>query len=218
MARLFTSGFETTSTTSGVEFTTVSGGPTIQNTVARLSLGYAGKITSLSAGTAKYFSHQFATADSTNNLFARTYFRVDTYPNASSAIGGFFGTTGNPVAGVVLNSNGTLDIFDNAGSLMATSSALTTGQWYRLEHQNHSNSGHASFYIDGTALFDHSTGSLTAAGAYRWGGNCDGFNTGASTGTWYFDDIAINDGTAGGSQSAFPGSGKVLLRDSALCE
>src|SRR3972149_206729 len=76
MARQMSIGFELNEVSPGVEWTNTSGAPNapaIQSTVVR-SGTYAGRITSLSSGTPKWFSHQFANSPSTAQWWHRMYF------------------------------------------------------------------------------------------------------------------------------------------------
>lgn len=207
MARLFTSGFESNSTTTGVEFTTLSGSPTISGSGAR-SGTYQGTITSLTASTEKSFAYRFSNLDSSANTYVRFYFFITTLPNASTIIGGFVDSIGNISSALKLLITGVLQISNNAGATLFSTSALSTGQWYRFEHRQSDVDALIEFYLDG-ALIGTATATATSAyNQYVWGGNLGGFNA-ATTLSIGFDDIAINDAT-GGSQNGYPGSGKVL--------
>lgn len=214
MARLWSSGFELNSTTASVEFNPVSG--TIQSSVVR-SGSYAGRVTTPTSGTFKGFGFQFAAADAAGPYFVRFYIRVDTLPNALTRIFGFqndAGTVQSPT--LKMTTGGAIGLFVNNGSTQvgSNSSALSTGQWYRVEVKYDatpaSGSRIAELYIDGSLIASSNT--LTSTDIINTDGIFLGANLGGETATvcdLFFDDIALNDST-GSAQTGYPGAGSVV--------
>jgi hypothetical protein len=92
---------------------------------------------------------------------------------------------------------------------------LSTGTWYRVEYKYEDDPGTVQVRLDGSEIL-----SATADGANVQAirlGLCStsqvaGVACGGdflTTGTLYFDDIALNDST-GGSQTAWPGAGSIV--------
>lgn len=211
MARLFSSGFELNSTAARMEWTNVSGSPTISSTTVR-SGGYACRIVSLSSGTPKYFSQQVLGSGATANVcYIRFYLYVNTLPSAANTI--FYISGGLGTAGLIkLTSSGALQLFNNTSQVGSDSSNLSTGTWYRVEiYQDKSGSAGSHVLtarIDGTNFA--SSSSLTLAdGAHDiyLGGNTK--SEAQTVGEWFFDDVAINDNT-GSYQNSWPGDGKII--------
>ena len=212
MARLWSSGFELNSLTSGVEWDTTSGSPTIQSTVVR-SGSYALKVNSLSSGNIQGVSHNI-NRDSGPKYF-RFYFRYDSLPSAETSLTQLFDSyifNLMPVFYVTLNTSGQLTLYSTGGTSIGSSSSLSSGTWYRIEYYYDftpaSGSQIVEAKLDGTTFASSSsisTGLLP--GLVRFGGNVT--NDSATGGTFYFDDIAINDST-GSFQNSWPGAGSIV--------
>jgi len=210
MARLWQSGFELNSVTAGVEFTTIVGSPTIQNTTVRTG-GFAGRVTSIVAATAKYFSYQFSATDLSTDIYARFYFRAGTLPNGNTLIASLWNSATNDSAFVLLSSAGLISLGDNNGTVLASSKTLVTGQWYRIEIRTFKTSNIITLLVDGVTVATESgvTGATETVNQLLIGANIDANGNAASAGDFYFDDIAINDAT-GGNQNSFPGAGQII--------
>ena len=171
MARLWSSGFELNTITSGEEFGTAGG--TIQTTVVR-SGTYAGRITSLSSGAPKQFSQNFASVNSNGPFFFRAYFRVATLPTAENTIISLENSTGAGVliVYITLDETGVLRLRDEDGVIGSPSSVLSLGTWYRIELQYDRTGASGSHIVnarlDGTQFAGSSTRSLST-GVYRIG-------------------------------------------------
>lgn len=207
MARLISSGFELNSNSTGVELTdNINGGISIATSPVR-SGTYAAKISSLASGTQKYGYFQYASSNSSADTYVRFYLYITSYPNVNSSIG-CFATTGNSVTGRLrLSTTGTLSLLSNNSTVIGTSSALNTGQWYRIEHRYFSSSTTQELKIDGSLIASSSSAQSLAPARYYLGGNL--FAETATAINISFDDIAINN-TTGSFQNSYPGDGSII--------
>ena len=215
MARLWQSGAELNSATTGVEFFTVSGSPTIDSTIKR-SGSYSIKIASLVSGTAKGVLHKFVSSTNPGPYWARGYLYIVTLPSASNHIMSFnssSGTAGTSDRGkITLESDGTLILRDSAGNQIGSaSSALSLNTWYmvelKMDRTPASGSRITEGRLNGSVFATSSTQTDANNLAVSWGGN---FDLEAQTqGEWYWDDLAIND-NSGSLQNSYPGSGKII--------
>lgn len=196
MARLLTTGFELNSATAGVEFSAVSGSPTISSTTYR-SGAYAGRISSLSSGTAQYFGHDLVQTV-LKTLFVRFYLRVATLPSAENRIFVLNDASGlaTPVAYLTLDNSGLLALYDEDGQVGSDSSALSTGVWYRIEVKVDISAASGSHIVEakinGTAFATASNRTIagTPLQFLYFGGNLN--SEAQTTGDWFFDDVAVN--------------------------
>ncbi len=218
MARLYESGFELNSATAGMEWGVVTNG-TVQSSTVR-SGTYAGQVTSLVSGAGRGFAHQFQAATGNGPYWARFYFRAATLPSAENSIFRWTGTSptitsGVPGARLTIDNTGTVKLYDGGGTLIGTAGVtLTTGVWYCLELKYDvspaSGSRIIQARIDGGTAF----GTTTSVQIAQVASIVIGANIGAeaqTTGSWFFDDIAVNDSAAGTGQTSYPGSGKLVL-------
>ncbi len=207
MGRLFTSGFEENTNTVNVEWTGTNGSPTIQTGTTRTGT-YAGQITSLVSGTALGWFYQFSSANVSTDTYIRFYINIAVYPNADTQIMCLLDSTGNDPGDIRLTSTGTMYMTDNTGSQVGSaSSALSLNTWHRIELRYFNTSSTEELKIDGSSISLSTTISGQVYREAHFGGNLNGGIS--STGTWYLDDIAIND-TGGTTQNSYPGSGQVV--------
>lgn len=213
MSRIYTRGFELNTNTTGIEWDSTSGTPTIQTTTVRTGT-YAGEIPSLTSGTAKFWNLQFNTGDVSTAHWVRFYFRVHTSPNVNTTIFQYGNDAGSaqPV-NVVLTTANQLQILNNLGvQVGSNSSTLNADQWYRVEVRYDPSGGATATIIeaqiDGVDFVNSPIVSLaTAVDNVSFGGNLKGET--ATTLDIFFDDIAINDGS-GSFQNGYPGAGAVV--------
>lgn len=211
MARLIQSGFELNSATAGIEVTATTSGA-ISSTIPRTGT-YALKAT----GTSQSFIRlNWETSLTAGPFFIRFYFYIDTASNGTTTI--FTSVNANNLQ-LKLTSANKLQLFNGASQIGSDSSALSTGQWYRIEvkfdNTGGAGAGIGEAKIDGASAFATSS-TLTYANNnddFNLGGN---INSEGKTGTYYFDDIAVNNST-GSSQNGYPGVGQIvhILPDSA---
>lgn len=206
MARLYQTGFELNSATSAVEWTTSSGGFAISSTTVR-SGTYSGRANP--TASTRYMQHTFQ-ADTINTTFHRFYMNIATLPGATIAIWQYKDSGAGIGFSLKLTSGGVIQMVNDISSatVLASSSALSTGTWYRIEVKivdHATTSAQMELKIDGTTV-----ASLTGLSGVAGGG---GFRLGAVTGTsspdLFFDDVAVND-SSGSYQNSYPGSGKII--------
>lgn len=211
MANVFRSGFELNSVAAAnPEFSSTSGSPTISTTTIR-SGTYAGRISSLSSGTPKYFRYQ---TPSLSHLYNRFYLNIATLPSAENTIFllNDLQSFTTPAVYVTLDNTGALRLYDEDGQVGSASSALSTGTWYRIEVKlDRSGAGGSHIVeakIDGTNFASASNRNVGQnIASVNWGGNL--LSEAQTAGDWFFDDIAINDST-GSFQTSYPGEGRII--------
>lgn len=216
MARINQSGFELNSLTNGVEFTIVNNSPTISTGTVR-SGTYSLKISSLTSGLAQNIRMQFATAGSGGDgpYFGRQFLNIETLPTAENRIISCRDSSaGSDKIAITLDSGGLLRVYNSAGTQIGSaSSALSTGVWYQIEWKVDRTPAGGSQVLEaklnGSVFATSSSQTITtnAGDLVRLGGNLQG--EGQTQGVWYFDDVAINDGT-GSFQNSYPGNGKII--------
>lgn len=211
MARLFTSGFELQSATTGVEFTTgglngTSGIDTTHQRSGAACMKY--DVTS----SFSWMKQVVKAAVDNNEIFVRLYVNFSTLPTGTatkSEVLVIANTVGVTLQAELVYDPTTQKIqaLDSGGTVIGSSAVITTGTWYRLELDVKGAAGAAGTvkaYLDGTNFASSTTATVgTFDGMY--------FGIAFSAGTYlaYFDDIAVND-TSGSSQTGLPGSAKVI--------
>jgi hypothetical protein len=211
VARLWTSGFELQSTAAGREWTTTAGAAgTIQSTVSRKDANgngsqYAYKIAGLASGTrSALFYNGWSTANSTHHV--RFYVRFDALPSAENCFAALTSVniTGNFEPRITIDNAGVVRGQDSLGNSLGTGPTLAAdGTWHRIEITYVIATNNLfTLYVDGTKYIDAVIVNDTNAIGLVVGGNL--LAEAQTTGTWYFDDIAINDNT-GSQQNGLPG-------------
>ena len=219
MARLWSSGAELNSVTNGIEFDTKlgSGTTSIDSTVKR-SGTYSMKIAaSAQNGGGERFQYSSALVEGA--LYVRTYFRIEVSSDVDNiGILRAIGTGGN--VEVRLQADDTLILYntEDSAQIGSASSALALNTWYRIELKVDSTAKAATLVearIDGTAF---ASGTVNLADGNNTVDFLGNHNVGPNshTGTYYHDDMAINDGT-GSFQNSWPGEESIIhLRPSAV--
>lgn len=214
MARLWSSGFEINSATSNIEWRTCTNSPTISSTTVRTG-GFAGRITSLAAGTPKYFQNWIGDGgDGDGPYFCRAYFRVATAPAVQTTIIGLQSIiSGDNVLNIQLTTDLKLELHNaTAGQVGSDSAALSLNTWYRIEFKIDASGGagadELTARIDGVNFASSTTLTLgTGIALLLLGGNLH--SELADAGDWFWDDVAINDST-GSAQTSWPGEGRIV--------
>ena len=197
-----------------MEVTAAGGTPAVQATTVR-SGGHALQITSLVSGTAKGMRDNFTAAAGNGPYYFLAYFRYATAPSGDNQIIQLNDTSAftTPIAYIILNLSGALELWSEDGQVGSDSSALSVNTWYRVEmlfdRTPAAGSHIVRAYIDGTefagsAALDLSAGILT----YNFGGNL--VLEAQTTGNWYFDDMGINDST-GSNQNGLAGEEELII-------
>ncbi len=202
MARLYTLGFELNSTVDGVEFKNIYGAASISPATVR-SGNFSGKISSLTSGSMQGFST--TTNQSGTDTYYRAYVNFEVMPTAENTFLGI-----NPgLVYVTVGPSGVVKLYDEDGQISGTTT-LIVGTWYRIElcvKKVGGGSDTVELKINGTVVATSSSRSLSVApNAFYVGGNLR--SEVQTQGIWYFDDLAINDGT-GTYQKTYPGEGIV---------
>lgn len=214
--RLWSTGAELNDiTTAGTEFFLTSGaGCSIASTGQR-SGSYTTRCTS-AASTRQGFVHQFQSSSNAGPFYFRFYLYVDTAPNANNSI--FVVSSGTSISSTALvtlymQSTRELVLFLNGITVVGSpSAALNTGQWYRIEVMVDNTPAPGLHVvralIDGTEFAGANDLTMGNYQAFRWGTNM--LNSGSvSSGTFLFDDIAVNN-TTGTAQTSYPGAGSIV--------
>jgi hypothetical protein len=122
-------------------------------------------------------------------------------------------TVGNtPQCRITLETNRTLKLRDAGGTQIGSASAaLNADAWYMVELKTDASPASGSRVIEarlnGVVFATSSTQSQGNVLAYSVGGNLA--SEAETQGDWYWDDVALNDGT-GSFQIGYPGDGKVI--------
>lgn len=212
MARLWSSGFELNTTTSGVEL--INAFNTVGTSVVR-SGNYANITTESTASRA--FGFQDSSA-ATRNEFFRVYLNISTLPTNTTKIMGV--STGSTIIlpttcpCIKLTSAGVVQLFNGTSQVGSDGPTLSSGVWYRIElHYDSTLSAGSQVLearVDGVNFAASSTLTLQAT-SYQT--SLAGANIGAEAITpaavLNWDDIAVNDST-GSFQNSWPGDGKII--------
>lgn len=200
MARLWSSGAELQSVTSGIEWDTVTGTPVISTSIKR---GGAASVKFNAAST--YVTHAVQ-ADTINTLYQRFYIYIETSPSATTPVWQYMDSTPGAACSIRLTSGNVLQAFDDSGTntVQSSSRALNAGEWYRVDLKYTDSAGSTAvleWKLDGLLQGTHTgLGGNNASGTVRFG------LIGAVTGSIYFDDIGVNN-TSGSSQNDYLGEG-----------
>lgn len=200
MARIWSCGFELQSATSGMEWDTTTGSPTINTTTKRS--GAASLRCNPTAATA-FIQQAILAADTTTaHYILRANIYIASAPSARTTLIGWSDST--YTVGIALNTNLTLVQSDGTAVSATTSSALSLNTWYRLELDYNDSTNVMVTYLDGVQ-FDSTTGTYDVGGGHL---AYFGVITAATTDI-YFDDLAVND-TTGTAQTGLPGAGQIV--------
>lgn len=211
--RLFTSGFETNNLTATEWSGNMTTAPTLQSATVH-SGTYASEVSTSSAAEGQRRSRSASISSGT--LFLRTYFRCSTFPNSVTTILATraSGAGANAMLVRFVNSSNVIRLRNSISTTESTGNqALTTGVWYRIEarHLIADAGGEMEVRLyqgESTSALE----TLTITNEDTLPTNIQDFDFGfqdATTGTCYFDDIAINDAT-GSFQTSWAGPGKIF--------
>lgn len=209
MARIWTCGYESKTTTEGGY--NVGGGQVTIST-AKVRSGNASIKCVLSSGAERSNGHNFRSSDGNGPFFGRVYLLVETAPTGDNTIISFHNNSNVEIAFIKLKSDLTLQLHDEDGSIGSPSSALTLNLWYRVELKVDRTAAAGSHVVEAKlddTTFGTSSARNLSTGVAKYVNGSNLLNEAQSTGAWYFDDIAINDNT-GSFQNSYPGEGKVI--------
>lgn len=211
MARLVTSGFEVGSPAT---FSVAGEGEGITSSGTLTLSGSARSGTqALSCAAASSYVQWAFTGATARDYYARCYLNISANPSASVQVLSIRTGAAGQIAFIRLNTDGTLTLHDSAAAQVGSaSSALGASTYSCIELRvNVPAAGNGTVqarlnYVDFVAATAASVGT-TAPGQLRVGN--DAANTPGVT--LLFDDVALNDSTTGGVQTAFPGAGSVII-------
>ena len=207
MARLWSSGFELNG------FLDWSAGNlTVQTSTVRSGTYAAESV--LVSGSARGVRHIFQSAPSNGPYYYRVYLRVATRPSAENriiALTNADSLTASHIAWLTHDNSGVLKLYDEDGQITGTTT-LSTGVWYRLEMQVDRTAAAGSqvvrALVDGTEFAGSATRSLSA-GIWVCVVGANLANEAQTVGSWFFDDVALNNST-GSFQNTYPGEGEII--------
>src|SRR3989304_6058434 len=112
MARIWSSGFELQSVTSGIEWDTTTNSPAIDLSIKRSGLA---SLRANPTATTSFIHHVFAASDNNNNTFVRFYLYIT---NSTDALDTIFALRGSllpaDIATIRLNSDRTLELWSSS--------------------------------------------------------------------------------------------------------
>jgi hypothetical protein len=206
--RLFSTGFEWQSVTTGVEFTS-SG----TNTAISTSVKHSGaaSINVNPSAAFEWFGHDLGALRSTA-LYVRIYLYITTKPSAGNkaeVIAMYDATGASRRVRIMLEEGGALQLLDDADAQIGSnSSVLNTGQWYMVELFVDGGASDADARLDGVSFASSVSTAMSTYDAVYFGSP-----SAASTFDINIDDIAINDtqgGVIGGNQTSWAGAGNIV--------
>lgn len=201
MARLWSSGFELNSVTTGVEGPTFTGG-TISTTTVR-----SGIYSYRNNPSASIHNFTYTFSGGIQTVYIRFYYYVTTHPASGSLIHTI--SAGATTCCRIRGTGSGIRVMDTSDTQVGSDAAVSTGQWYRVEVRLTAN-GTSSTYelrLDGVSQVSSSSFASGASGAAL---TVTQFGSGgALTHDYYLEDLAIN--SSGGSfQNSWPGEGKIV--------
>ena len=207
-ARLYSTGMEWQSVTSGVEWTTTVSTPTISTTIKN------GGSASLSFSTATAVKSLQHTVASLGVYYLRYYVYVVPGAGAGANITVGLKNASNIYAGYLTITEGatpTLTVAANSTSTpIANTASLTNGNWHMIEMFANSADGAGlddlTVRVDGTQVANANNLNLITNSVTL---DVSAINTSGSGDVFYVDDIGLND-TTGSAQTSWPGTGKIV--------
>lgn len=207
MSRVFTSGFELNSITDGMEFTTNNATVQIVTTNPR-SGTYHGRVSGASNG---FWRQNAWTSDQQNTGYIGVAICIHAAVNATTQLVRWSTVANALSCNISLTSSNTLVLLKANGTQVGSASAaLSLDTWYYIELKSTYNISAAATTIEGRlngSIFATGANSSTSVYARALIGIITGTQTTADV---YFDDWKIND-NQGGSETSYPGDGKVIL-------
>lgn len=204
MARLWTSAYGLQSNVAGIGDFHQSNGTIVVDFVDGKWWHH---VTSLVSGTSQRTSHRCVNAAVQGPLFGRARLKLTTLPSAANRIMRW--SAGGIPLFVSLTAAGNLQLSDETGLIGTSSTALVPGTYViEVEFDSHLGAGAcvAILRINGVAEVTSTTRTFTSTTVQQFdvGGNLA--SEAQTVGDWRWTDIAINDNTAGGDQTSWPGA------------
>lgn len=218
MARITSIGFETNSTGSDIEASSITwntNGVFAPQTSTVRTGTYAAK--DVISGLGDFF---FVNASAINSQFLRFYLQIGVSVNHDCEIALFSDSSGNTIAALYLTTSNTLKLmYNNALGVMtqigSASAALSSGAFNLVELHVDDTGGISSTVVEGRlggSVFATGTEIINSVDGGVPNGQVilgsDITDTISSSGTLYFDDVAVND-NSGSNQNSYPGAGAI---------
>src|SRR3990167_5568795 len=215
-ARIWSSGVELNTITSGVEFFRSAGTMETTTTIVR-SGTYSLVAQNLVSGTEemKGTQVQLGTANLLGPFWSRVYVNFITLPTVENRFVVFENNSNSDIvyATVGSSTDNFIRLYDEDG-LIGTSTAINTSTWYRVELQldarGAGSTDQVSARLDGTEFASSSIRNLSS-GIHKFSVGANISNQSQNQGLWYFDDLAFNESTTTiSNHNNFPGEGKII--------
>lgn len=208
--RLYSSGFELNSTTSDMEWSSMTGSGSIVTSPVN---GGTYAFQTNSGGTQTFVSQTFGASDANGPFYARMYIYISSTNTVESSILELRDSSGNRRAYITITSSNTLKLFDEDGQIGSASSALSSSTWYRIEIKFDATPSAGSHIvdgrIDGSSFASASNRSISTGVSKLLVGNNIQANGPSASGQLVIDDVALNKGI-GATQNSWPGAGKIF--------
>ena len=209
--RIHTTGFESMASTSEGFIQTFTSNPLEFSAVIKRT-GNASAKTNATMTSGEKNGSQIALPSSIASTTTRFYLYISEYPDVDTSI--FAVTTGSAVRGTLrLSTTGILELLGGGSLVGSTTTPLELERWYRIEVKYHvvrDGVAFAEAKVEGVTFGSASDVDLGTTLSQIWfGANLAATPEAATSGEWYFDDVAINDPT-GSTQNDYPGEGKVV--------
>lgn len=192
MARIISSGFESGALATEPLWLSTTGAPTVQSGVVHSG----SNAMAVSGSVAAFTRYSLPAAVATGKVvYKRVYFYMTQNPTQSPSILEF--EIGGSVFGALIDvdTSGRLILRDTAGAVGSVSSAMAINTWHYVELAASSNTGAGASYIEGRlngVSFATSSTANTGASAIN-NIRVGSLSARILGGTFYFDDIALND-------------------------
>jgi len=190
---------------------------TLSTTTVRSGLR-ALRVAGLVSGQTVGVRVHFAAVAGNGPFYPRAYLRVATPPSAENTIIELNDTSdfATPIVRVTLDNSRVLRLYDEDAQITGTTT-LSADTWHRIEllfdRTPAAGSQIVRAYVDGIEFAGAATRDLSA-GVFVLGFGGNLLLESQTAGEWFFDDVAINNGS-GSSQNSFPGEGEeIMLRPS----
>src|SRR3990167_1666726 len=211
--RLWSSGWELGSAVNEVEWESQAGTATADSTTKRTGRN-SGRLVD-GGGSGTRWEKQIVSGGVAGPWFVRVYINVASFGSGYAGpnpILSLTDTGGSLTFSIRLNMDGTLELWDNLAQIGSDSSALSTGVWYRLEVRTYNNpftlNQELEARIDGIAFASTTTSlNIDDVQYIRLG---EMLGTAGTAQDIYYDDLAINDTAAGGTQISWPGPTSIV--------
>ncbi len=207
-ARLWTGGAELLTVTDLVE-TDTNGAISGISTATKRSGAASWSFTTSGSDGAGFSSMRYLLTADSNTAYWRGYINIASAPSVSNAILSAVAVGSDAEGSIMLNTDRTLSLVADDGTTVvgSDSTVLSLNTWYRLEY-SYNGLESMELKLDGTTIISVGVHDGDNINGFRWG-MCTHGGANCSQGSWFFDDVAINN-TSGAAQTAYPGEGSVV--------